>query len=799
MNDLVGRTISHYHIIERIGEGGMGVVYKAEDTRLHRTVALKFLTLPNRADVSKSFSVLYEAQAASALEHPNVCNIHEIDTTETGEVFLVMAHYTGEPLDEILKKKALSISEIIDFATQIASGLCETHKENIIHCDLKPGNIFITERGEVKILDFGLAKFAGHATGEKEQSKPGTPAYTAPETILEGKLDKLSDVWSFGVVLYEMITGRQPFQAKYAQAVYYSILHDTAPAVSTLRRRCPKVLADLVARCMCIHPEVRIASMEEVLSLLEAIRERQKKILYTPVRWLYASVFVLILSSAVFMYFKFFVKGDGGGGLGIQHEMKIAVLPVNTEKGRDAGDAMLIQGLLVNNFTRDEDFAVIDPSTVNYMLFQKENNLHSNHQFDVYQKLRQMETDFIVDGDLQYSNGRQQLTLRLVKSASNELVYQIQKHWDTSPQMSVVIDTMSASISSFLSIHILDKTGDKHLVPFLGTKNIEALQAMIKAERAILASEPSMFLLEQALAADSAYIAPRVWMISGIVALGRYKEAKKLYLYFETRKGEIHPFEQAMIDWAGAHIAGDLLSEGNALERALRYSSDNYIVLVNLASTRYMLKQYREAMDALLLIKRMEWPYPPYLALLAACEYKLGRYKESRATLDSCLSNAVVDNDVYSLLALHSLRAGHQKDVLAYEDKYFEMLRGQKIFVPQSYLELAKFYLDFEEAKRAMRYLDLATGNMRELPLRYQLLKAQALLSLRDTLTAVQDLKAGLVRHPRNSEAHFLLGKVFYNQGEMMKSLFHLRKCLETDSTGSNEREVRRLILTITQ
>ena len=199
---MIGQTISHYRIIEKLGEGGMGVVYKAEDTKLKRTVALKFLPPELTRDPEAKTRFIREAQAASALEHPNICNIHEIDETEDGQLFIVMACYEGETLKDKIKDKKLKTEDAIDIAIQIAQGLNRAHEKGIVHRDVKPANIIITEHGEVKILDFGLAKLAGQAQLTKDTSTLGTVAYMSLEQVSGKSIDHRTDIWSLGVILF---------------------------------------------------------------------------------------------------------------------------------------------------------------------------------------------------------------------------------------------------------------------------------------------------------------------------------------------------------------------------------------------------------------------------------------------------------------------------------------------------------------------------------------------------------------------------------------------------------------------
>ena len=216
---MIGKTVSHFKIIRKLGGGGMGVVYQAEDTRLNRTVALKFLPheLTHNSDAKTRF--IREAQAASALQHDNICTIHDIDETEDGHSFIVMEFYDGETLKKKIEQQSLDIDEAIGIAKQIAQGLNEAHKKDIVHRDIKPANIMITKEGVVKIVDFGLAKLTKFTRLTKQGASVGTVAYMSPEQTKGEEVDLRSDIWSLGAVLYEMVTGQLPFKGDYEQAI----------------------------------------------------------------------------------------------------------------------------------------------------------------------------------------------------------------------------------------------------------------------------------------------------------------------------------------------------------------------------------------------------------------------------------------------------------------------------------------------------------------------------------------------------------------------------------------------------
>ncbi|MCK4943217.1 MAG: serine/threonine protein kinase, partial [Candidatus Aminicenantes bacterium] len=209
---MIGKIISHYKILEKLGEGGMGIVYKAEDTKLKRTVALKFLPPELTRDQEAKKRFLHEAQAASALDHLNICNIFEIDETEDGQMYMAMAYYEGQTLKDKISGvgvnggSPLPLNDAINIAIQIAEGLNKAHKKDIVHRDIKSANIMMTDEGVVKILDFGLAKLRGVTKLTKEGTTLGTVAYMSPEQAAGQEADHRSDVWSLGVVLYEMLT-----------------------------------------------------------------------------------------------------------------------------------------------------------------------------------------------------------------------------------------------------------------------------------------------------------------------------------------------------------------------------------------------------------------------------------------------------------------------------------------------------------------------------------------------------------------------------------------------------------------
>ncbi len=268
---MIGRTVNQYRIVERLGGGGMGVVYKAEDLKLGRTVALKFLPPELLRDEEARRRLVREARAAARLDHPNICTLHETGETPEGELFLVMACYAGKTLRERIARGPLEIAEAVGLAAQAAEGLAHAHGEGVVHRDIKPANLLVTPGGTLKILDFGLAKQAAQSVLTQTGSTLGTVAYMSPEQARGEPLDARADLWALGAVLYEMVTGRPPFPGEYPQAVIYAILNEAPQPPELLRPDLPHALGRILARALDKNPARRYGGAVEMAAALRAL------------------------------------------------------------------------------------------------------------------------------------------------------------------------------------------------------------------------------------------------------------------------------------------------------------------------------------------------------------------------------------------------------------------------------------------------------------------------------------------------------------------------------------------------
>lgn len=261
---MIGKTILHYKILEKLGEGGMGVVYRADDTKLKRNVAIKFLPIRIAANAEERERFKIEAQAAAALNHPNIATIYAIEESDE-EMFIAMEYIEGQELKDIMgayRNTPLPATDIISYATQIARGLQAAHEKGVTHRDIKTANIMVTDKGQVKIMDFGLAKVRGGAQVTKVGTTLGTAAYMSPEQARGDEADHRSDIWSLGVVLYEMLTGRPPFKGDYEQAVIYSILNEEPDFPVNIAADIRVVLR----KCMAKSPTERYQKIDDLIN-----------------------------------------------------------------------------------------------------------------------------------------------------------------------------------------------------------------------------------------------------------------------------------------------------------------------------------------------------------------------------------------------------------------------------------------------------------------------------------------------------------------------------------------------------
>ncbi len=411
---MIGKLVLHYKIMEKLGAGGMGIIFKAQDLKLDRTVALKFLPASYSLDEDIKKRFIHEAKAVSKLQHNNICTVHEINETEDGQLFICMDYYEGETLKDKLKKGKLELKEALDITLQICEGLKKAHEKNIIHRDIKPANILITKDGIVKILDFGLAKVRGQSQITKYESTIGTTAYMSPEQAKGEDVDQRSDIWSLGVLFYEMISGNLPFKGEYDQAIIYSILNRVPDELNA-----PKKIKSFIVKSLQKKTVNRYQSIDEILvefnllplsSLNKSAVLIKEKHLTSKIKInLFIFSFILLLS--VITVWFFFSRSNRSGNK--PEQRLVAVLPfINI--GNDLTSQAFCDGLvetLTSQLTQLPQFNTslqVIPSS----------EIRARHIISAKQASQIFGADLAVTGSIQKNNNTIRLILNLVDTKS---------------------------------------------------------------------------------------------------------------------------------------------------------------------------------------------------------------------------------------------------------------------------------------------------------------------------------------------------------------------------------------------
>ncbi|MEE8186205.1 MAG: protein kinase [Nitrososphaerales archaeon] len=421
---MIGKTISHFKILEKLGEGGMGVVYKAEDTNLDRHVALKFLPSHLSDSEEEKQRFIHEAKAASALNHQNIMTIYEIDevedpATEGRQTFIAMEYVEGETLKDKLEKGPLKTKELLKVTTAAAEGLNTAHQKEIIHRDIKSENIMVSTEGLVKIMDFGLAKRKGVTRVTKEGSTLGTLAYMSPEQTEGLKVDRRSDLFSFGVVMYEMATGQLPFKGEHDAAILYAIVNEAPLPVTTLNPNIPKKLEEFIHKALRKEVEERYQHADDLLADLNnlkkeietaktAVTKAHMPITREPKRkpfYIYAGLAVLVTLVILIGVYLFPEKREAIDS--------IAVLPLGNLMD-DPTEDYFVEGMheaIIRNLSRLSALKVI--SRTSAMRYKDTDKL-------MREIARELNVDALVEGSVMKAGNRVRITAQLIHGVSDE-------------------------------------------------------------------------------------------------------------------------------------------------------------------------------------------------------------------------------------------------------------------------------------------------------------------------------------------------------------------------------------------
>jgi serine/threonine-protein kinase len=479
INIMIGKEISHYRILEKLGGGGMGVVYKAEDTKLKRHVALKFLPPNLTMDEEAKERFMHEAQAASALDHNNICTIHEIGESEDGQMYLAIALYEGETLLDKIEKGPLPLEEALNITAQISEGLAKAHEKEIVHRDIKPANIMITSDGVAKILDFGLAKLSGRTKLTKQDTTLGTVAYMSPEQVRGEAVDKLTDIWALGVILYEMIAGVSPFKGDYEQAIMYSITNDTPEPITGLRTGVPMEFERILTKSLAKNPKERFQNVGDILvdlqGLMRVFESGKTKPTVAEIGstiqkqrvWYVAAAFLLVILIVGGFYLfsgHFFTSQSNTIS-------SLAVLPLANLSG-DPEQEYFVEGMhemLITDLSKIGALKVISRTSV--MRYKKTDN-------SIAEIARELNVDALIEGSVLRVGNQVRITAQLIRGTTDEHLWAESYDRDLQNVLAMLSEVAQA-IASEIKV-VLTKQEEERLA-ITSPVNPEAQEAYLKA------------------------------------------------------------------------------------------------------------------------------------------------------------------------------------------------------------------------------------------------------------------------------------------------------------------------------
>ncbi len=523
---MIGKTISHYRITEKLGEGGMGVVYKAEDTKLGRTVALKFLPPGSTDDPDARERFTREAQAAAALNHPNICTVFEIDEVD-GRTFIAMEHVDGPTLRAEIRSGPMSVDRALDIAVGIAEALDEAHARQIVHRDVKPANIILTARGRAKVMDFGLARLAGSALLTRTGTTVGTAAYMSPEQARGLEVDRRSDLWSLGVVIYEMVAGRRPFTGGNELSILRAIMTDEPDRLDVHRNDAPPAVVRIVARALAKDASARYASASELLHDLTAAQDE--------------------LSS----------RSRTQASAAAEPDRSIAVLPF-ADMSPDGDQEYFCDGMaeeIINALTQLEGLRVVARTSA--FAFKGRNE-------DIREIGRKLSVGNLLEGSVRKAGDRLRITAQLINVGDGCHLWS-ERYDRELADVFAIQDEITLAIVEKLRMKLLGDVRER----LIGrqTESLEAYWSYLRGrqlwtKRTSESMEEAMACFEKAIALDPGYALAYDALAQCIAASAHYRRIHPAEIHMEAKAAALKALELDET-LAGPHATlGGLLCEG---------------------------------------------------------------------------------------------------------------------------------------------------------------------------------------------------------------------------------------------
>jgi len=705
---MIGQTILHYKILGKLGEGGMGVVYKAEDTKLKRTVALKFLPPDISKDAEEKARFVHEAQAASALSHPNVTTIFGIEESSQGD-FIVMEYIEGRTLKEIAGKKELKVKDVLDIGVQVCEGLTAAHEKGIVHRDIKSSNVMLTAKGRVKIMDFGLAKRKDAERITKTPSTLGTIAYMSPEQASGEDVDRRSDIFSFGVVLYELLTGRLPFEGEHVAAVIYSVLNEEPQRIVRYNSQVSDKLEEVVFKALSKdrgeryqHIDDLMADLKHERRLLDTTRvtpgvvEPKAKRKRSPLLIPTLAILALVLALLILKAFQVEISPHRGA-MAEENSLAIMYFENVTDPADEDRIAQMVTSLLITDLSESQYMRVMSRQRLYDILkLMGKEDLKVIDKSVATEVAKRAGVKWIMTGNILQMEPSIVLTAEISEAASGKIIASERVTGESGEDLFAVVDKLSAQTKQDLTLPEGASQELDRSVADVTTHSPEAyryyLEGLDYSNKIYTAEAEESFL--RALEYDSTFAMAyfRLGLLKGDEERGSYMAKALQY------SDKISQKERLFIKSMSETTEGKFLKGIEEMERlAKRYPDDKEVHFWLGVFYRQVPKRYQEAVTSLNRAIEIDPLYKTAYNMLAYTYDKIGDFEKSLWAINKYASIAPGEANPYDT----------RGDLYAYNGQidqamgsYREALEVKPDFYP-SLIKLGHMYLFRREYSKA--------------------------------------------------------------------------------------------------
>jgi serine/threonine protein kinase/uncharacterized protein HemY len=754
---MIGKIISHFKILSRLGEGGMGEVYLAQDTELGRKVALKFLPLNYTTDPDIKARFKREARAAAALNHPNIVTVHEVGEHE-GLPYLAMEYIEGQSLKDLIESKGLSVKEVIDIAIQLCEGLSKAHQSGIVHRDIKPENMLFDSDDRIKVSDFGLAQVRGATRLTKENSTLGTIYYMSPEQLRGEEVDQRSDIFSCGVVFYEMMTGKLPFPGENEMAVTYAIINEQPEPLARYKAGVSEGLQWIFDKALDKNRRLRYQSVEDMLTDLR--REKQnfdkgeqprlpslsKRITRPRVLIALAIATILILSLFVFRSSVFQLGQDTKSGL------SMAILPLANVSVDSTLDWLEwgIQTLLTTELSRSKALRVVD---IRGLMAMNETAPEAG-----LQRLRSFVTVF-ARGEIARTAGQVLINIHVVDNTSDEVIKSVDAFVRDENDIHNAVKRLANQIRTSLEIKSAQEHVDEQWLKDITTNSVDAYREFVFGHERFLSADwlSAKIHYENAIRIDSTFALAYVWLATVYQMLNDYHGTLKCYRNAYSLRHQLSYKEQLFVDIFGAELEEKYSQQIYLTRQIVKIDPESNFWQFILGRAYLKNREYEKAIEILEGQYLRGWPFVYTYYFLAESYAALQQYNKSLDVFQVGL-NQHPDFTAFNAwisAIYYALQDSIQYD--NYKKEFYKATDSHLSTAPEQYLEAGNGY------RHRQLYAD-----------------------------AIACYVKGLSVDPDYYEPYYWLGIMYAEVGQYPKAVDNFKQFLSYQTDGAKAEEAKR-------